>query len=93
MANAIWETFYLLQGRDENGLRTFRPYSSSITAKGEEKLFANEQNYKQLAYFKAHNLRTSDILNRFCIKTPAEKSELGFAYGWLDTYAGYHSIN
>ena len=92
-ANALWETFYLLQGRNENGLRSLRASNSSLTAKGEEKLFANEQNYKQMAYFKAHNLRTSDILNHFCIKTSAEKSELGFAYGWLDAYAGYHSIN
>ena len=92
-ANAIWETFYLLQGRDENGLRSLRTSNSSLTAKGEEKLFANEQNYLQLAYFKTNKLRTADILNTFCIKTPAEKSALGFAYGWLDNYEGYHSIN
>ncbi|MBQ9546052.1 MAG: hypothetical protein IJU90_02040 [Bacteroidales bacterium] len=89
-ANDAGETFYLLQGRDENGLRTFRPSNATIRyGETQERLFANDDNHAQLQYMKEHNLSTSEAINRFCIIT--ENDDLGFKYGFLTDYAGYHS--
>ena len=89
-ANNAGETFYLLQGRDENGLRTFRPSNATIRyGETQERLFANDDNHAQLQYMREHNLTTSEAINRFCIRT--EGDDLGFPYGFLDHYDGYHS--
>jgi len=92
-ANAQGDTFYLLQGRDENGFRTFRKSSSTVRfGSSSEILFCNQDNYTQYEYFKANGLSTKEILNTFSIKTAAEDNPLGFDYGFLEEYSGYHSI-
>ena len=89
-ANNQGDTYYLLQGRDENGMRSFRPSNATLRyGESYEQLFANEQNHAQLAYMSAHNMSTQEVINRFCIRT--ENDDLGFTYGFLDHYAGYHS--
>ena len=78
-ANTAGDTMYLLQGRDENGLRTLRP--SNLTLRlgdSEERLFANGDNEAQLAQMK--EMSTADAINRF--------SSL-----FLKDYPGYHSLS
>jgi len=63
-ANALGDTFYLLQRRDENGLRTLRESSSTIRfGSDSETLFCNQDNFAQYEYFKAAGLSTKEILN------------------------------
>ena len=94
-ANAAGDTYYVLQGRDENGLRTMRPSNKTIRlGEKEEKLFANEDNEALLKYAIAHSMTTADFLNTFAVATPADSSQnkLGPAYGHLKNYQGYHSV-
>lgn len=89
-ANSLGETFYMLQGRNENGLRTLRPSNATLRyGETHERLFANNENLAQLQYMKEHNLSTSEAINRFCIRT--DNDDLGFPYGFLTHYDGYHS--
>ena len=89
-ANAVGETLYLLQGRDENGIRTFRPSNATIRyGNAVEQLFANDDNYAQLEYMKQSEMSVKEIFDKFALKTAV--GELGFAYGFLDSYSGYHS--
>jgi len=89
------DTFYVLQGRDENGLRSLRKsaYTVQFGSSG-EKLFFDEKNTAQLEYFKKNRLSTSEIFNRFSIFTPSSSPDnlLGFDYGFAGRYAGYHNL-
>lgn len=89
------DTLYLLQGRDENDLRSLR--NSNKTKKlgaKEDKLFKNEDNEKLLNYLieKKEPIKTS--IDRFAIKTSKDdpNNPLKVDYGFLDKYDGYHSI-
>lgn len=91
-AVASGDTLYVLQGRDENGLRSFRASNGTLKlGSGSEKLFANEENEEMLRYMAEHKMTVKEALEKFSVKTDSGESELGFAYGFLDTYAGYHS--
>ena len=91
-ANAAGDIFFMLQGRDENGMRSLRPSNSTVRLDcTEEVLFANEDNKAQLQYFIDNGMSVRDILERFSLKTSAEDSPLGFKYGFLDNYDGYRS--
>ena len=91
-ADAAGDTLYLLQGRNENGLRTLYPSNASLVyGSDEEKLFKNEENQKQLQYMKDHKMTVQDAINTFAIKTAAdENNPFGFRYGFLNEYGGYH---
>ncbi|MCQ2609520.1 MAG: hypothetical protein MJ151_01840 [Lachnospiraceae bacterium] len=90
--NASSDTLYVLQGRDENGSRKLRSSDKTIRySETEKKLFANEDNEKMLRYIINNDMTISDALDKFSIKTKADDSVLGFEYGFLDTYDGYHS--
>ena len=92
-ANDNDDTYYLLQGRDENGKRSLRESNKTIRFKEkEEKLFANEDNDKLFNYLKDNKLTLGQYFNKFVIKTNQEESEIGVAYGYLDSYSGYHSV-
>ena len=92
-ANNNDDTYYLLQGRDENGKRSLRESNKTIRFKEkEEKLFANEDNDKLFNYLKDNKLTLGQYFNKFVIKTNQEESEIGVAYGYLDSYSGYHSV-
>ena len=91
-ANAVGDTLYVLQGRDENGLRSLRNSRKSIIlGEVDEKLFANENNEIQLTYIIDNKMKVKDIIDKFAIKTSSEESEIGFRYGFLNEYAGYHT--
>lgn len=92
-ANANGDTLYVLQGREENGLRGMR--SSSFTMrldKDEELLFRNDDNFTMLHYLVANELTTEEAINLFTVKTSAEDSVIGVKHGCLSEYAGYHNI-
>ena len=94
-ANAAGDTYYVLQGRNENGLRTMRPSNETIRL-GEKKaqLFANEDNEALLKYAIDNKMTTADFLNTFALATQADaaQNKLGIAYGHLEKYQGYHSV-
>lgn len=92
-ANDKGETYYLLQGRDENGKRTLRESNKTIRyLEKEEKLFAGQDNFTLFDYLKEHNLDLRTFYGTFAVKTSKEQSVIGVAYGYLDSYAGYHNI-
>ena len=93
-ANEAGDTYYVLQGRDENGLRTFRPRNATLRfGQTGEKLFDGDENYRLLDYMKQHRMTTAQIINTFCLyKAKGDPDNpLPFAYGFLHSYAGYHS--
>ena len=94
-ANEEGDTLYILQGRDENGLRTLRASDHTIRlGETEPVLFANADNQTLLNYAKNHKLTTQQLIDGFCIATPASDfgNLLGVDHGHLETYSGYHSI-
>ena len=73
------DTFYLLQGRDENGLRSFRSSNKTLCyGSVEEKLFASQDNEDQLAEMKRNNLTVEQAINTY-------------SGNFLQSYRGYHS--
>ncbi len=92
-ANEAGDTYYVLQGRDERGLRGL--FASDYTWRFDKNrldLFREDKNFKQLAYMIENNMTTEDILNTFAEKV--SDSDLGFGYGFLsDGYDGYHNID
>ncbi len=92
-ANDSGDTLYLLQGRNENGKRTLRESNYTIRfSETEEKLFANQDNFKLFEYLKSEQLTLKEFYDHFAIKTGAENSVIGIAHGHLDLYPGYHSV-
>ncbi len=56
-ANRNGDILYVLQGRDENGLRSFRPSNATLRLGATEpRLLAGEENEASLAWFKEHRL-------------------------------------
>ena len=93
-ADAAGDTLYVLQGREENGLRSLRNHTMTMTLGAtEEKMFKNDDNWTQLLYIIDNSMTTEDVINTFAMKTAAddEGNVLGFKYGFLKEYAGYHS--
>jgi len=93
-ANAAGDTLYVLQGRDENGTRTLRNSNKTLKlGETEEKLFRDEKNQAIYAKMVEKEMTTADIINTFAIKTKEDSpdNDLGFAYGFLDTFDGYHT--
>ena len=92
-ANANGDTLYVLQGREENGLRGLR--SSNFTmrlGKDTELLFREDKNFTLLHYIVANELTTEEVVNTFTVK---DDSILGFTVGCIkaeDGYAGYKNI-
>lgn len=92
-ADKAGDTLYLLQGRDENGLRKLRPSNySMLLGADSEKLFKNEDNEAQLQYMIDNKMTVEDAINKFAMKTAADEqgNKLGFKYGFLNVYGGYH---
>ena len=93
-ANAAGDIFYVLQGRDENGLRSLRPSNATLRLGADkEKVLADEQNEAQLDYFKKTKPSVREILEKYSIETEADdpSNPLGFKYGFLKSYNGYMS--
>jgi len=81
------DTLYLLQGRNENGKRSFISSNKTIRlGSSEEALFKNKENYKLLYYIMSNNLSIANACNLSIKGTVIEDITVGF----LDSYAGYH---
>ncbi|MBQ9044476.1 MAG: hypothetical protein IJ112_00845 [Oscillospiraceae bacterium] len=94
-ANEEGDTLYILQGRDENGLRTLRASDHTLRLGAQEaSLFVDEDNQLLLDYASSHRLSTRQLIDGFCIRTPARDlgNLLGVDLGHLESYSGYHSI-
>ena len=92
-ANANGDTLYVLQGREENGLRGLR--SSNFTmrlGKDTELLFREDNNFIMLHYMIANELTTEEAINLFTVKTAAEDSVIDVKYGCVSEYACYKNI-
>lgn len=93
-ATKAGDILYILQGRDENGMRSLRPSEKTIRL-GEKtpKVFDGENNARSLEYFKEKHLTVKEILETYCIATDVSdpSNPLGFSYGFLDRYDGYKS--
>ena len=93
-ATKAGDILYILQGRDENGMRSLRPSEKTIRL-GEKtpKVFDGEDNARSLEYFKEKHLTVKEILETYCIATDVSDPSnlLGFSYGFLDRYDGYKS--
>lgn len=86
------DILYLLQGRDDNGMRSLRPSNAALRlGHSEEKLFANEDNHALLGHIREGRLSVREILETYSIKTAADESAIGVRYGFLDSYDGYRS--
>ena len=91
-ANDNNDTYYLLQGRDENGKRSLRESNYTLQfGSSSEKLFANEDNYTLLEYVKNNKLTLKQFFDTFVIFTPAKESVINVTHGYLESYDGYHS--
>ena len=93
-ADAAGDTFYVLQGREENGLRGMRNSNATMRLGAtEEKLFADQESFDAIIkYWTDNNMSVKDALDTFAIKTAAdaEGNLIGFQYGCLKAYDGYH---
>ena len=86
----------MLQGRDENGLRSLRNSDASISLVSvTEKLHADADCERMLEYMMNHKRSIKEYIDMFTIKTAedAENNVLGLPYGFRTVYAGYHSFD
>ena len=91
-ANDNNDTYYLLQGRDENGERSLRESNYTLQfGSNIEKLFANEENTVLFDYVKNNSLTLKEFFDKFAIYTNEQKSVINITYGYLESYDGYHS--
>ena len=93
-ARKAGDILYILQGRDENGMRSLRPSESTIRlGESTPRVFASKENSICLDYFKEKGLSVKQILETYSILTDATDpaNPFGFTYGFLDKYDGYRS--
>jgi phosphoserine phosphatase len=93
-ARVLGDTLYVLQGREENGLRGLRPERATMRLdKTETILFRNEDNYTQLQYMIDNDMKVADIIDQFAIKRAVGEpgNPFDFKIGFLKEYSGYHS--
>lgn len=93
-ARKAGDILYILQGRDENGMRSLRPSESTIRlGESTPRVFASKENSICLNYFKEKGLSVKRILETYSILTDATDpaNPFGFTYGFLDKYDGYRS--
>ena len=91
-ANAAGDTLYVLQGRDENGKRTFRNSNKTLLlGDTTETLFKNADNEAQLQRMIDDKMTVETILNTWSMKQNAGENGFEFNTGFLTEYAGYHS--
>ncbi len=91
-ANAAGDVLYLLQGRDENRFRSFRPSSATMRiGADQETLLATDANRAQLELFVKEKTTVRDALNVYALKRKAEDNVFGAPSGFLNEYSGYRS--
>ena len=78
-ANKAGDTFYVLQGRNENGMRSLIPSNATVKyGVSEERLFKGPENQALLESFKEDKLSVKDIFDTY-------------ALGSIQGFSGYHS--
>lgn len=93
-ANSAGDTLYVLQGRDENGIRSLRNSNRTVRlGSKEEALFNSDENEIQLQRMNDDRMTINDILNTFAVKQDAGENGFDFKTGFLNEYSGYHSHN
>lgn len=92
-ANEAGDTLYVLQGRDENNQRGFRPSNKTmVLGATEEKLFKNEDNQTELNYMIENKLTVKEAIDGMAVKSSPLKDKMGLKkIGFLSEYNGYHS--
>lgn len=91
-ANKAGDTLYVLQGRDENGMRSLRNSRSTIRyGQSEETLFKNEENHALLDRIRKDGRTTAETIDSWCLVQDGKSNGLGFETGFLTEYDGYHS--
>ena len=79
-ANEAGDILFLLQGRDDNGLRSLRPSNATLTLGAtEEKLFAGPENWAQYRTMCDSSMTVKQIIEEFPIP-------------FTEDYPGYRSI-
>ena len=97
-ANEAGDVLYVLQGRDENGLRTLIPGRETLRRGKDSALLwrdgAEGDMQALYNYVSAKKLSVADIINTFAIKTSAGDGNepLGFDCGFLSEYDGYKNV-
>ncbi len=92
-ANSAGDTLFVLQGRDENGMRGLRssPKTLHLGAGSTETLFKNRENELQLDLFVSQKPSVAQIMNEWSVVRSPDENGLGFPTGFLAEYNGYHS--
>jgi hypothetical protein len=86
-ARELDDTLYVLQGREENGLRGFRPQRETMRlGKTTPLLFRGDDNYTQLEKMIDLGMNTEDVVNDFALKTPAGDRRYGFKFKYGFVY-------
>ena len=94
-ADAAGDIMFVLQGRDETGLRTLSGTRETMRYGADApKLFANDDVVTLYNYVKENKLTIADFLNTFALKTAAdaEGNPIALKFGCAKEYAGYKSI-
>ena len=92
-ANAAGDTFYVLQGRQENGLRSL--LASDYTYRyGKDSLLLtrSEDHMAMFNYMIENELTTKEAIDLFTVKTSADDSVIGIKHGCVSEYNGYKNI-
>ena len=104
MARDEGDTLYVLQGREENGLRGLRPERETLRlGKSSTLLFREQKNFDQLAKMTELGMDTRTVVDDFAIVTAENDPKYGFAFGYgfvtgeynekfkANDFDGYHS--
>ncbi len=94
-ANEAGDILFVLQGRDETGMRTLSGTRETLRfGKDAPMLFANEDVQTLYQYVVDNNLTVGDFLNTFAVKTAAdaEGNPIALKFGCVKEYAGYKNI-
>jgi len=101
-AEEAGDTLYVLQGRDENGLRSFLDGRYTVKAGSSDEVLYKEpeagavdDNQAQYDYMEKNKMTTAEAVNNFAYRMSGSSQEnvLGFPYGFFeeDEFQGYHT--
>lgn len=94
----IGDIYFVLQGSNENGSRTFSSNRKILRyGKGETILWrdgSEGDEQKLYNYLVKNKLTVGEFLNRFAVKTAADKegNDTGLKHGFLKEYDGYKNL-
>ena len=83
-ADAAGDTLYVLQGRDENGMRTLRPSGATVRLGTDSPVLLHPDCEELLRELRADPRPTGDVIGRYCIRDGGR--------GFRTSYGGYHTL-